>query len=191
MARHRIGRVQRLLRPRVDEALALGAVITSDLSDEALSVKLVCWLDPCIRSKACACPQGVVFAEEMGFDKVIVEVDSMIVIKKLQSPENDRSLIVVIINEIKEKTRRLRSIKFRYIFLRANEAAHAVASWGERMLSPEKKEDLLKDLQGTQRLKELGEENDPHTLFEEYQFPRKRTFDVAITKKKGKGNLRI
>ncbi|MBA0850891.1 hypothetical protein Goshw_008982 [Gossypium schwendimanii] len=73
---------------------------------------------------AYACLQGVVFAEEMGFDEVIVEVDSMIVIKKLQSLENDRSLIVVIINEIKEKTRRLRSIRFRYILLRANEAAY-------------------------------------------------------------------
>ncbi|MBA0677924.1 hypothetical protein Goari_019300 [Gossypium aridum] len=73
---------------------------------------------------AYACLQGVVFAEEMGFDEVIVEVDSMIVIKKLQSPENDRSLIVVIINEIKEKTKRLRSIKFRYTLLRANETAY-------------------------------------------------------------------
>ncbi|MBA0608524.1 hypothetical protein Godav_020736 [Gossypium davidsonii] len=125
-------------------------------------------------AEAFACLQGVVFVEEMGFDEVIVEVDSMIVIKKLQSPENNRSLIVVIINKIKEKTRKLRSIKFRYILLRANEAAHAVAAWGERMLSPEKKEDLLQDLQGTQRLKELGEENDPHTLFEEYQFPLKK-----------------
>ncbi|MFQ6629570.1 hypothetical protein Gotur_007119 [Gossypium turneri] len=29
--------------------IALGAIITLDLSDEALGAKLVCWLDPCIR----------------------------------------------------------------------------------------------------------------------------------------------
>ncbi|KAK5836463.1 hypothetical protein PVK06_012253 [Gossypium arboreum] len=54
-------------------------------------------------AKAYACLQGVVFAEEMGFGEVIVEGDSMTIIKKLQSPKNDRSLIGVIINEIKEK----------------------------------------------------------------------------------------
>ncbi|MBA0735132.1 hypothetical protein Gogos_019007 [Gossypium gossypioides] len=57
-------------------------------------------------AEACACLQGVVFAEEMGFDELIVEGDSMIVIKKLQSPENDRSLIGVIINEIKGKNQK-------------------------------------------------------------------------------------
>ncbi|MFQ6654845.1 hypothetical protein Gotur_025653 [Gossypium turneri] len=40
----------------IDEALgvnfiALGTVITLDLSDEALDAKLVCSLDPCIRSR--------------------------------------------------------------------------------------------------------------------------------------------
>ncbi|MBA0664247.1 hypothetical protein Goklo_004286, partial [Gossypium klotzschianum] len=34
-----------------------------------------------------------------------------------------------------------------------------------------------------ERLEELGEENDPRTLFDEYQFPCKGTFGVAITKK--------
>ncbi|MBA0752366.1 hypothetical protein Gogos_001209, partial [Gossypium gossypioides] len=49
----------------------------------------------------------------MGFDKVIIEGDSRTVIKKLQNPEYDRSII-------KE----------------ANEAAHAVATWGKGSIRP-------------------------------------------------------
>ncbi|MBA0696133.1 hypothetical protein Goari_002716 [Gossypium aridum] len=46
----------------------------------------------------------------MRFREIIVERDLMTVIKKLQSPENDRSLIRIIINEIKEKPKDLRAL---------------------------------------------------------------------------------
>ncbi|MBA0628528.1 hypothetical protein Godav_023246 [Gossypium davidsonii] len=39
----------------------------------------------------------------MRFCEIIVERDLMTVIKKLQSPKNDRSLIGIIINKIKEQ----------------------------------------------------------------------------------------
>ncbi|MBA0553801.1 hypothetical protein Golob_012950 [Gossypium lobatum] len=120
--------------------------------------------------EAYACLKGVVFLEEMGFGEVIVEGDSITAIKRLRSPENDRSLIGVIINKIKEKTRIFRSIEFRYISLGANEVAHAVAAWRRGCNSSTfwMEETPSEDLRGTQRLEELGEENDPRILSEEY-----------------------
>ncbi|MBA0776700.1 hypothetical protein Gotri_011660 [Gossypium trilobum] len=126
----------------------------------------------------------------MGFGEVIVERDSMIVIKKLQSPKNDRSLIGVIINEIKEKNPEdLGALSF--ITYRVEQTKRRTGGcMGERMLLPNLMDgrNSTGDLRGTQRLEELGEENDPRTLPEEYQFPRKGTFGVAIIKKKGKGH---
>ncbi|MBA0839519.1 hypothetical protein Goarm_005232, partial [Gossypium armourianum] len=52
--------------------------------------------------QAKACLQAVMVAEELGFRRLVVEGDSLIVIKKIRSSENDRSSISMIIKEIKK-----------------------------------------------------------------------------------------
>ncbi|MBA0817839.1 hypothetical protein Gohar_022234, partial [Gossypium harknessii] len=46
-----------------------------------------------------ACLQAVIFGEEMGFRDLVVEGDTLIVIKKLKSDSADRSMISNIINK--------------------------------------------------------------------------------------------
>lgn len=55
--------------------------------------------DPTIvESKACL--QAITFVEELGFPKIIVERDALIIIKKLKSDKKDRSIVSVLMNEI-------------------------------------------------------------------------------------------
>ncbi|MBA0845977.1 hypothetical protein Goarm_022190, partial [Gossypium armourianum] len=55
--------------------------------------------------EARACLQTVVVAEELGFRNLVVEGDSLEIIKKIQTLEEDKSNITVIIKEIREQTR--------------------------------------------------------------------------------------
>ncbi|MBA0853460.1 hypothetical protein Goshw_017917 [Gossypium schwendimanii] len=61
--------------------------------------------------EAQACLQAVIFTEELGFKKVFVEGDALIVIKRVKVVEEDKSNI---------------------ISLKANEVAHALATEGRR-----------------------------------------------------------
>nr|KJB62035.1 hypothetical protein B456_009G397500 [Gossypium raimondii] len=83
--------------------------------------------------EAYACLHGVAFAEDLGFQDIILEGDSLTVVKKLQKNNDyiDRSVIRGIIEEIKTKARNFKSLIFRHIPWEANEAAHAMAAWGE------------------------------------------------------------
>ncbi|KAK5845462.1 hypothetical protein PVK06_001649 [Gossypium arboreum] len=72
--------------------------------------------------------------EDLGFKNVIIEGDSVTVVKKLQKTEerNDRSVIGGLINEIQGKIRNFRTLVFSHIPRGANEAAHAMAAWERR-----------------------------------------------------------
>ncbi|MFQ6645197.1 hypothetical protein Gotur_020017, partial [Gossypium turneri] len=74
-----------------------------------------------------ACLQAVNFAKEIGFGDVVIEGDSLTVIKKLNYQEENRSVICNILNEIKLKVTRFRSLSFRYIPYSANMATYDLA----------------------------------------------------------------
>ncbi|MBA0803384.1 hypothetical protein Gohar_013599, partial [Gossypium harknessii] len=57
-------------------------------------------------AEARACLQKVVVVEDLGFRNLVVERDSLTVIKKIQTFEEDKSIIAMIIKEIKEQARR-------------------------------------------------------------------------------------
>lgn len=83
-----------------------------------------------------ACLQAIFFTEEMGFRDVDIEGDLLVVTKKLRSTEMDRSIICNIIQEIKERAQRFRSILFQYVPHSRNEVTHALADWGRDLEAP-------------------------------------------------------
>ncbi|MFQ6648233.1 hypothetical protein Gotur_021771 [Gossypium turneri] len=87
--------------------------------------------DPTI-TEAYACFHGVAFAEDLGFQYIILEGDSLTIVKKLPKNDDyiDRSVIGGIINEIISKAKNFRSLMYRHIPGEANEAAHTMAVWG-------------------------------------------------------------
>ncbi|KAL4332661.1 hypothetical protein GQ457_07G043390 [Hibiscus cannabinus] len=78
-------------------------------------------------AEALACRQAVRFAKDLGFSRVVIEGDSLIVIKKLNSDAVDRSLICPIVHDIKVLSKDFNSISFCFVRRRANKAAHALA----------------------------------------------------------------
>ncbi|KAK9020495.1 hypothetical protein V6N11_010518 [Hibiscus sabdariffa] len=78
-------------------------------------------------AEALACRQAVWFAKELGFSRVIIEGDSLTVIKKLNSGAVDRSLICPIVHDIKVLSKDFSSISFCFVRRGANKAAHALA----------------------------------------------------------------
>ncbi|KAK5836647.1 hypothetical protein PVK06_012444 [Gossypium arboreum] len=75
----------------------------------------------------------VAFAENLGFQYIILEGDPLNVVKKLQKNDDyiDRSVIGGIIDEIRNKARKFRSLMYRHIPQEANEAAHVIVMWGK------------------------------------------------------------
>ncbi|KAK8479940.1 hypothetical protein V6N12_030476 [Hibiscus sabdariffa] len=64
---------------------------------------------------------------ELGFSKVIIEGDSLTVIKKLNSNAVDRSVICPIVHNIKILSKDFSSISFCFVRRGANKATHALA----------------------------------------------------------------
>ncbi|KAK8481715.1 hypothetical protein V6N13_018372 [Hibiscus sabdariffa] len=77
--------------------------------------------------EAYACRQAVLFAKESGFSRVIVEGDSLSVIKKLNSDEAERSTIYPIVHDIKVLSRDFSSISYCFARRGANNVAHVLA----------------------------------------------------------------
>ncbi|KAK8546682.1 hypothetical protein V6N12_027456 [Hibiscus sabdariffa] len=77
-----------------------------------------------------ACLQAIVFAKELGFRRIVVEGDSLSVIKKVNCNIADKSIIALIIHDIKEVARNLESVSFCFARREANNAAHVLARDG-------------------------------------------------------------
>ncbi|MBA0795891.1 hypothetical protein Gohar_006721 [Gossypium harknessii] len=86
--------------------------------------------------EAQACLQAVILTEELGFKKVFVEGDALTVIKRVKVVEEDKSNISNLVKEIKERFCIFDKIEFRYVSLKANEVAHALATEGRRYEIP-------------------------------------------------------
>ncbi|KAK8631533.1 hypothetical protein V6N13_028316 [Hibiscus sabdariffa] len=78
-------------------------------------------------AEAYACRQAVLFAKELGFSRVIVEGESLSVIKKLNSDVSDRSIICPIVHDIKFLSKDFSSISFCFARREANNIAHVLA----------------------------------------------------------------
>ncbi|GMJ14222.1 hypothetical protein HRI_005091400 [Hibiscus trionum] len=87
-------------------------------------------------AEALSCRDAVTFALDMRFDRVIFEGDSLSVIKKLRSKDEDLSQLRVLINDIKQATFNLRDATFTHVRREGNLAAHAMAHYGRQHTTP-------------------------------------------------------
>ena len=65
--------------------------------------------------------------KERGFDKVIFASDCLSVVQRILSPKPDRSMVGVVVSEIKLLMASLASATFRHVNRYLNEAAHILA----------------------------------------------------------------
>ncbi|KAK8545753.1 hypothetical protein V6N12_026575 [Hibiscus sabdariffa] len=78
-------------------------------------------------AEALACQQAVLLAMDVGLSNVIIEGDSLTVIKKINAGSHDRSVIAPIIVDIKELAKNFSAISFRFVRREANKVVHALA----------------------------------------------------------------
>ncbi|KAL4369641.1 hypothetical protein GQ457_05G009690 [Hibiscus cannabinus] len=81
-------------------------------------------------AEALACLQATIFAKDLGFAKVVIEGDSLTVIKKVCSSTPDGSLIGPIIHDIREASKGFESVIFGFVHRDANITAHTLAREG-------------------------------------------------------------
>ncbi|KAA3483859.1 reverse transcriptase [Gossypium australe] len=87
-------------------------------------------------AEARACERAVLFAIDMGFRKIILEGDSLTVIKKLRSAKNDRSVIHSIIQNICTMATFIEEVSYSFSLRSGNQAAHTLAVEGYRWPLP-------------------------------------------------------
>ncbi|KAK5774847.1 hypothetical protein PVK06_042709 [Gossypium arboreum] len=88
-------------------------------------------LDPAME-KARACLQALQFAEDLGFRWILVEEDTLTIIRKIKSTKEDKSVIGMVIRASKDKAETFEEIEFRYIPREVNAAFHGLAQKGKR-----------------------------------------------------------
>ncbi|KAK8656319.1 hypothetical protein V6N13_098273 [Hibiscus sabdariffa] len=94
------------------------------------------WLAPAPNAEVLACLVAVNFARDLGFTRVVIEGDSLTVIKKCQSENIDASLISPLIVDIKEVSKVFVSVSYGFVHREANGAAHVLAQEGKMYSSP-------------------------------------------------------
>ncbi|KAH1081692.1 hypothetical protein J1N35_021453 [Gossypium stocksii] len=84
-------------------------------------------------AEAIACLQAVNIGRELGLTHVIIEGDSLTVIKKIQNQNRDRSEIGPFILDIKERRTLFLECQFQHVKRTENAVAHNLASEGLKM----------------------------------------------------------
>ena len=74
---------------------------------------------------------ALIFAEDSGFQKILVETDCASLISKIKSKVDDRSHTGVVVFDIKNRAPRFLSCCFTHVSRRCNEAAHVLAKSAE------------------------------------------------------------
>lgn len=74
---------------------------------------------------------ALLFAVEIGFQSIVVEDDSLFVIKKQKSRIEDGLLLRVIIYKIRRLKLRVEEISYQFVRREANMAAHILAKEGQ------------------------------------------------------------
>ncbi|KAK5784472.1 hypothetical protein PVK06_038996 [Gossypium arboreum] len=88
-------------------------------------------------AEAQVCKQIMTFAQKLRFRSIPVEGNSLIVMKKLNNTDSDRSVLGLIIQDIKRKVRGFNSVTFRFVARSANTTTHVLARSGCRLLAPQ------------------------------------------------------
>ncbi|MBA0618008.1 hypothetical protein Godav_027405 [Gossypium davidsonii] len=88
-------------------------------------------------AEAHVCEQTMTFAQELGFRSIHVEGDSLTVMKKSNNIDSDRSVLGLIIQDIKGKVRGFDSVTFGFVGRSANTTAHVLARSGCRLPAPQ------------------------------------------------------
>ncbi|KAL4273917.1 hypothetical protein GQ457_13G010390 [Hibiscus cannabinus] len=88
-------------------------------------------------AEALSCLQALVFAQELGFRRIVVEGDSFLVISKLSNSRMDFSSVSSILFSIKDRARDFDLISFVHINRARNQVAHSLASLGKNFSSPQ------------------------------------------------------
>lgn len=87
-------------------------------------------------AEARACERAIYFALDMGFRKVVLEGDSLTVIKKLVSNSTDRSVLCFISQHILSLAGAFEKITYNFIPREANRAVHELAMVGRKQKAP-------------------------------------------------------
>ncbi|KAK8985052.1 hypothetical protein V6N11_082669 [Hibiscus sabdariffa] len=87
-------------------------------------------------AEAFACLQAVIFANELGFRRVVFEWDSLTVIRRVSASTPDNSVISTVIHDIREAVKELESVAFNFVHREVNSAAHALAREGRGHMHP-------------------------------------------------------
>ncbi|XP_040932148.1 uncharacterized protein [Gossypium hirsutum] len=83
-------------------------------------------------AEARACERSLLFVQQMGFQCLIVEGDSLTVIKKLQARVDNKSILRPIIHHIRELEHYFEKVVYLFVSRAVNEAAHTLAVEGRR-----------------------------------------------------------
>ncbi|MBA0869182.1 hypothetical protein Goshw_024265 [Gossypium schwendimanii] len=87
-------------------------------------------------AKARACERALYFARDMGFRKVVVEGDSLTVIKKLKTNFTDRSILSPISQHIRVLAEAFEEVTYNFVPREVNRAAHELATVGRTQKHP-------------------------------------------------------
>ncbi|MBA0692896.1 hypothetical protein Goari_010419 [Gossypium aridum] len=87
-------------------------------------------------AEARACERALHFALDMGFRKVVLEGDSLTVIKKLNSIVADRSVLSPISQHIRVLAGVFEEVTYNFVPREANKAAHELAMVGRNLKLP-------------------------------------------------------
>ncbi|KAL4301987.1 hypothetical protein GQ457_10G016720 [Hibiscus cannabinus] len=90
--------------------------------------------NPCV-AEAQACLDVISLAKDLFFRNIIIEGDSLTVIKKLQSSSNDMSLIGMILSDVNSLSKFFEGVTFQFVPRDCNEVAHKTALLGRHSAS--------------------------------------------------------
>ncbi|XP_047086955.1 uncharacterized protein LOC124698511 isoform X1 [Lolium rigidum] len=117
---------------RVTKRMGIGVVIRNHLGLMlAESRRYVDHVDNPELGEAIAMRHALMFAEENGFQKIIVASDCFNLITKVRSHENDRSHIGALVFDIKSRAPKFTSCCFTHVSRYCNEAPHVLAKSAE------------------------------------------------------------
>ncbi|KAA3477692.1 reverse transcriptase [Gossypium australe] len=120
---------------RSDTKLAITAVIVRDSRGNLKGAETYLFdnvADPFV-AEARACERALIFALDMGSRRVVVEGDSLSVIKSIKKREDDRSILRLIKQNICQMEPRFEEISYLHVRRSANGVAHTLAIEGRRL----------------------------------------------------------
>ncbi|MFQ6662772.1 hypothetical protein Gotur_030512, partial [Gossypium turneri] len=117
-----------------EEKLAVTAVLARNFQGEILGAETYLFTDvaDAFVAEARACERALIFAKRMCFRRLVVEGDSLTVIKNVQRKEKDKSLLRPITHHIYFLGMSFEEISYLTVPRLINEAAHTLALEGQR-----------------------------------------------------------